>query len=923
MDSREIRRLWTRFFEDRGHKRIPSASLVPAGDPTLLFTSAGMVPFKPYMMGLAQPPAPRLLSIQKCFRTSDIEEVGNERNHTFFEMLGNFSIGDYFKPEVIPWAWELLTSPQPAGLGLTKERIWATIYQDDEEAFDLWRKVGIPASRIARFGEKENYWFAGPVGPCGPNSEINYDFGADLGCLRPDCRPNCENPLPAGSGTCDRFLELWNLVFMTLYQAEDGSRTPLPQKNVDTGAGLERWPVPLLWEGGVDWRGRPKQWKSRPTNYDTDLFQPLVAKVSELAGRSYEEAAGPEKRAMRIVAEHARAATFLLAEGVTPSNDGRGYVLRRLIRRATTFGQGLNQGRQFLDATAAAVIDGMAAEHELLAQRREFVLLSLRGEESRFFETLWLGRAQLAEFMKEQPDRQIEGRRVFYLWDTHGFPPELTLELLGQEGFSVADPEGFERELEAQRERSRSATHFEGDAARLQTYARLGLEATQFVGYDTIKSFSSVSAVLVDGEVLPAVDAAASDGKRVEVVLSQTPFYAEGGGQVGDRGEICWPGGLPAGQAGCFYVEDTQAVGEGGVIAHIGRMVNGRLSVGDPVEAIVDEALRADTMRNHTATHLLHAALRQVLGPHVRQAGSLVAPDRLRFDFTHLAAVKPEEIEAVEQVANRAVRQDLPVHADFERYEDALKGGALAFFGDKYAETVRVVGICHADGDHPETLERCFSKELCGGTHCHSSGEVGAIVITGETSIGAGMRRIEAVTGRAAIRRIRHQEETLAGLSATLHAPPEELSSRVEALYEEMESLRKRVQTLERQNARDEAGSVAAGAKQMGGVAVVVARVNAPNADFLRDLGDGLKARLGSAVILLGADIGGRPAFLAMATPDVAKRLPAGDLVRVASQTAGGGGGGRPELAQGGGTDAAKLDQALEAALRLAQERLS
>lgn len=911
MDSREIRKLFTGFFAERGHRQVPSSSLIPPPEEkTLLFTTAGMVQMKPYFMGLAEPPARRLTSIQKSFRTTDIEEVGDGWHCTFFEMLGNFSVGDYFKAEVIPWAWELLTTPQPRGLGLDKSRLWATVFREDDEAFDLWRKVGLPAEKIVRYGEKENYWFMGAVGPCGPNTEINYDFGAEFGCRRPDCHPNCDNPMPDLGGTCNRFIELWNLVFMTLFQAEDGTRTPLPQQNVDTGAGLERWPMPLLWEGGVDWQGKPKRWQGPTTIYDSDLFQPVLHRVGELCGRSYYEADPADQRSMRVLAEHARAATFLIADGVTPANDGRGYVLRRLVRRAATFGRRLKSGQTYFVAAGESVIENMKDEHPLLAEQREFILRVLRSEEERFFETLERGSAQLEEFKRESTSRRVVGKQVFYLWDTHGFPPELTLELLREDGYEIEDLEAFEKELEAQRARSRAAARFEGDAERIQTYAELGLPPTRFVGYDLTHGTGKVQAIIVDGRAVDGIDASDSQGVRLEVVLDITPFYAEGGGQVGDTGEICWPGG------GCFVVEDTQAVGDGGVIAHIGRLVGGRLSVGQEVEANVDEERRADTMRNHTATHILHAALRHVLGPHVRQAGSLVAPDRLRFDFTHLEALKPEQIAEVERLANQVVRANIPVSVEYQSYEEALAGGALAFFGEKYAERVRVVGICDIHG--PD----CFSKELCGGTHCHTSGEVGSIIITGESSIGAGMRRIEAVSGRGATEHARRQEELIASLSSALKSPPAELIARVRALQDEVEALTKRIQALERRAARDESAAIADAAVQVDGVSVLAARVNAPNQDFLRDLGDGLKSKLGSAVILLGADIGGRPVFLAMSTPDVAKRVSAGELVRAASQTAGGGGGGRPELAQGGGTDVSKLDEALETGRRLAEEKL-
>jgi alanyl-tRNA synthetase len=918
MNNREIRQLFTSFFAERGHRHVPSSSLIPPPEErTLLFTNAGMNQMKPYFMGLATPPATRMTSIQKCFRTGDIEEVGDVRHLTFFEMLGNFSVGDYFKgdPEgregAIPWAWELLTAAQPKGLGLNRDCIWATIFLDDDEAFEIWRKVGLPAERIVRFGEKENYWFMGPVGPCGPNTEINYDFGPDQGCGRPDCAPNCENLMPDGSGPCDRFIEIWNLVFMTLFQAEDGSRRPLPQRNVDTGGGLERWLMPLLWEAKTDWQGRPKAWTRPPTLFDSDLFQPVIAKVSELAGMAYGEASVQEQRAMRVVADHARGATFLIGDGVTPSNEGRGYVLRRLIRRGTSFGQRLNPGSQFLEETAATVIEHMAAEHENLREQRDFILRTLRSEETRFFETLTTGRAQLEEFKRESDDMEVTGSRVFQLWDTYGFPPELTLELLSEDGYAVNDPETFERLMEEQRARSRAAGQFEADGERLQTYAELSLPHTEFVGYERTRTFAHVSAILIDGTtVVRTLTPALSTGHRVEIVLTQTSFYPEGGGQVGDRGEIVWP-------EGHFIVDDAQAVGEGGVIAHIGRLEAGSISAGDPVEARVNEDLRADTMRNHTATHVQHAALRQVLGSHVRQAGSLVTPERLRFDFTHLEALTADELRRVELLANKTVRENITVTVDYMSYEEALAAGALAFFGDKYADTVRVVGVCDLEAD------RCFSKELCGGTHVHASGDIGAIVITGEASIGAGLRRLEAVTGRVAAERARQNEETLSRLGLALQAAPSEVEPRVAALKDQVADLERSLRAIERRMARGESDAIADSATRVGETALIASRVGeVPNVDFLRDLGDGLKTRLGSAVILLAGTVEGKPSFLAMATPDVAKKCPAGDVVRVAAKEAGGGGGGRPELAQGGGTDVSKIDAALAAGKQLMEERL-
>jgi alanyl-tRNA synthetase len=865
---------------------------------------------KPYFMGLATAPATKLTSIQKVFRTSDIEEVGDNRHCTFFEMLGNFSVGDYFKAEVIPWAWELLTSSE--GMALAKDRIWASVFEEDDEAYELWRKVGLPPERIVRYPERDseghplNYWFMGPVGPCGPNTEIYYDFGPYDGWRQHDCDPQCDEP------DCRRFLELWNLVFMTLFQDEDGSRRPLPQRNVDTGAGFERWPVPLLWQQSVDWQGKPKQWKQPPTIFDTDVFQSVLARVGQLSETQYGLDAQKD-RSMRIVAEHARAATFLISDGVTPGNDGRGYVLRRLIRRGMFFGR---ETTSELHRVAEAVIDHMAGHYPELLENQKTIIRLLIDEEHRFNETIDRADTDLAaeiEALKARDERVFPGERAFYFDATLGFPIELLREVAHLAGLQV-DEAGFEAEMEKHRHISRAGAHFGADAERIQTYVELGLPATEFLGYEATRVFATVMAIVLDGtNAAQALTSETADGHKVEVVLSRTPFYAEGGGQIGDRGEIIWPDGR-------FVVEDTQSVGEGGLTAHTGRFESGALNVGDPVEARVDEALRADIMRNHTATHILHAALRQVLGLHVRQAGSLVTPDRLRFDFTHLEGLAPDEVREVEAIANRVVRENLPVHVEHKRYEEALADGALAFFGDKYANTVRVVGVCYPEHIHPLPVERCFSHELCGGTHVRASGDVGAIVITGETSIGAGLRRIEAVSGRAAIERLRAHEEALAGYSLILKTPHEEIGARIETLLEENDRLRKQVQALERRLAREASQNVAAG--EVNGTAVVSQRVEALSANALREVGDGLKARYQSAVLLLAAAIDGKPTFLAMATPDVAKRCPAGDIVRVVAAVAGGGGGGRPEVAQGGGTDVSKIDAALAAGQKLIEEKL-
>ncbi|MCH7836407.1 MAG: alanine--tRNA ligase, partial [Chloroflexi bacterium] len=683
MKSEEIREAFLRFFEERSHKRMPGAPLVPPGDPTLLFTSAGMVQFKPYFMGQAKPPHPRLATVQKCFRTSDIDSVGDASHLTFFEMLGNFSVGDYFKAEAIPWAWEFVTSKE--WLGLDSDRLWAAVYLDDDEAFDLWRQF-LPAQRIRRYGEEHNYWFSGEVGPCGPCSELHYDLGPQFGC-GPQCEPGHEE--------CDRFLEIWNLVFMSFF-CDGEKRDPLPSTNIDTGAGLERMTVASLFES--------KEWKDKsklPSVYNTDLFAPIIRRIEELSGKRYGRD-GVTDRAMRIVAEHARAVTFLIGDErtpVVPSNEERGYAVRRVLRRAVYFGRrylGLEQ--PFLIDIAETTIRGMSGAYPELKGQRKFVMDILAPEEHRFEETLSRGlemlEAALAEYGKT---KEVPGEAAFLLHDTYGFPLELTAEIARERGITV-DVAGFEAEMEKQRGRARAAGKGAETAAAAQAYAALGDIETAFRGYETLEIATTVLALLKqrrDGASAPsradlkggpyeAVETADAPAE-VELFLAETPFYPEGGGQVGDCGEIIGPNGRVA-------VEDTQTVAER-LIVHRGRVVEGRIAVGDAVTARVEPQHRQDTMRNHTGTHLLHAALRVVLGTHVRQSGSLVAPDHLRFDFTHTEPLTEEQIAEVQRLVNDKIRQDLPVETRQTSYDQAMSEGVLAFFGEKYGEEVRVVEV--------------------------------------------------------------------------------------------------------------------------------------------------------------------------------------------------------------------------------------
>jgi alanyl-tRNA synthetase len=896
-----------RFFEEREHKPIPSASLIPHGDPTLLFTTAGMVQFKPYFEGRAQPPAPRLCSVQKCFRTSDIDSVGDAGHLTFFEMLGNFSVGDYFKEGAIPWAWELVTKD----VGLPEDRLWAAVYRGDDEASDLWRKVGVPAARIKEYGEEDNYWFSGDVGPCGPCSEIYYDFGPTPGCRECEkgtCHPQVDCHDEHGVG---RFLELWNLVFMTFFQHEDGSRTPLPAKNIDTGAGLERWAAVL--QGGGE----------RMTVYETDLFRPIVAKVAELSELDVEQffqkgdhplrtvSQQHQLRGLRIMAEHARAAAFLIADGILPSNQGRGNVLRRIIRTAMYHAR-WGVSRELAEIARSAV-EVMGESYPTLKEQEELIVRVLQDEEQGF-QAIIDGSIRLEAHLSslfQKGQGIVPGDLVFYLQDTHGFPMELTREIARERGFDI-DEEGFEADMEAQRERARAAQQFGvGQEEKAEAYASLAHLQTRFVGYETLRHETTVAGIVVGAD---AVDSA-SEGDEAEIVLHETPFYAEAGGQVGDQGEIVWPNGR-------FLVEDTQFAAER-LIAHRGRVTEGRIAVNDDVVAKVDARKRADTMRNHTGTHLLHSALREVLGTHVRQAGSLVAPDRLRFDFTHMEALKPEELVAVQARVNEKIREDIPVETGQRSYDDAIASGALAFFGDKYAEDVRVVDVCEPE---PDEAESCFSRELCGGTHCRSTGQIGMLVIVREESIGAGVRRIEALTGRAADEYVREQQATLERVAKSLGAAPDEVEAKLASLQQELSAAEKRLQALERQAARREAEALVEQAErppEADGAAVIVSRVSATSPELLREMGDFLRDRLGSAVIALGAVVNDRPSFMVMATRDLTSRgLHAGDIVKGVAAVAGGGGGGRPDMAQAGGKDAAKLDDALAAGHKLIRERL-
>jgi len=873
----ELRQAFLSFFQERGHKIISSSSLVPHNDPTLLLTSAGMVQIKPYFLGLEVPPGPRLVSCQKCFRTTDIDLVGDNKHLTFFEMLGNFSVGDYFKKEAIFWAWEFVTNY----LKLPEEQLWVTVYLDDDEAFGYWRELDIPAEKILRFGEEDNFW--GPVGdsgPCGPCSEIHYDLGEESGCGRPECKPNCD---------CGRFSEIWNLVFTQYNQDQSGQRTPLPKPNIDTGMGLERTLAAI-------------HGKSSP--YETDLFSPLVDQIRRLCGKEYGRDANID-RAIRIVAEHSRGIAFLIADGVIPSNEGRGYVLRRILRRASLFGRKLELNDPFLNEIAEIVVSTMNHIYPELMANQSRIIEVIKAEEERFINTLDSGLNLVEKLIGEasaQGREELTGEEVFRLYDTYGFPPELTAEIASEKGLSI-NWEGFQVEMERQRERARAAHSFDETRivhviggiieGRATIEARGGVVPgpTKFVGCEMTTCTSEVRELRVKGELVET----ASHGDAFDIMLDKTPFYGEMGGQVGDTGEIL-------GSQGRFIVEDTIRPWPE-VTIHRGRVIEGYISLNDEVEAKVDSARRLDIARNHTTTHLLQAALRQIVDRRIEQKGSLVEPERFRFDFSHPAPITEEQLKEIQRQVNEWIRQNLKAEAKVLSYEEAIAEGAIALFEEKYGEEVRML----------EIGEPAMSKELCGGTHVRSTGEIGIFLITSESSIGTGLHRIEAVTGRKAESLIESRLAALQSTAREVEGSPEEVFSKVKALISELEAERRRALALERELSRKIADDLLGQVEQVSGVTVLAAKVPALTMPILREMGDILRDRLKSAVVVLATVYNGKPNFLAMVTPDlIARGFHAGSIIGQVAKVTGGGGGGKAGMAQAGGKDAAKLDEALK-----------
>lgn len=869
MKASEIRSKWLEFFAGKGHKIEPSASLVPHNDPSLLWINAGMAPLKPYFDGRVKPENPRLANSQKCIRTNDIENVGKtRRHHTFFEMLGNFSIGDYFKEEAITWAWEFLTGPQ--WIGFDPERLSVTVYPEDEEAYKLWNeKIGIPAERIVKL--EDNFWDIGE-GPCGPCTEIFYDRGDAYGDLSdPEMYPGGEN---------ERFLEVWNLVFSQFNHNKDGSYTPLPNKNIDTGAGLERFASILQ---NVD------------SNFDTDLFQPIIAKTAAMAGIEY-KAAEDSDVAMKVIADHIRTVAFAVADGVLPSNEGRGYVIRRLLRRAVRYGKLIGLDKPFMFGLVETVGEIMGSYYPDVVTKREFIEKVIHNEEERFHETLSDGLAILAEISGEAKAAGrtlISGTDAFKLYDTYGFPLDLTEDFAAEQGLSV-DREGFEAAMEEQRERARKARHESGSMKVQGGVLADFTTKTEFVGYNELEVNTTIVAIIADETF---VDTLAS-GKTGQIILEVTPFYAESGGQVSDQGII-------RGESGSAKVEGLFKAPHGQHVHQV-TVESGELRVGMSVTAAVDKEQRAQTVKNHTATHLLHKALKETLGEHVNQAGSLVEPQRLRFDFSHLGSISPEELAEIERRVNEQIWKALPVSTLLKPIDEAKAMGAMALFGEKYGDIVRVVKV----GD--------YSLELCGGCHVNNSAEIGLFKIVSESGIGSGVRRIEAVTGRGAYLFLDGQLDLLNQAAGLLKANVSDVPKRIEGLYQQLKELSRENESLQSKLSAIEAGELTSKVVSIGETRLLAAKVQAGSMEALRGLADELKAKLPDAVLVLGAPMDDKVNFVvAVPKEAVGRGLHAGKLVKEIAAVCGGGGGGRPDMAQAGGKDAGKLDEALKLAEQL------
>ena len=865
LSSNEIRSTFLRYFKDRGHEIVPSSPLVPANDPTLLFTNAGMVQFKDVFLGLDKRPYKRAVTSQRCVRAggkhNDLENVGyTARHHTFFEMLGNFSFGDYFKQVAIQYCWELLTEVY----GLPVERLWVTVYEEDQEAEDVWKKdIGVDPKRFSRCGLKDNFWSMGDSGPCGPCSEVFYDHGPEVDGGPPGS--------PDEDG--DRYIEIWNLVFMQFNRDADGTMTPLPKPSVDTGMGLERLAAVLQ---GVH------------SNYETDLFTALIERAAEITGTK-----DSSDKSLRVIADHIRSCAFLVVDGVVPSNEGRGYVLRRIIRRAIRHGHKLGVSEPFFFKLVESLETQMGEAYPELVERRPMVERILKQEEERFSETLDQGIGILEEAIEDLSAKEIPGDTVFMLYDTFGFPVDLTADIARERGLSV-DMKGFEKAMDGQRQRARAASQFEASGDK-----RLTVDGcSEFVGYDHLRKESRVIALFCDGA---PVDTLGPEDRGM-VVLESTPFYSEGGGQVGDRGDLSANGAR-------FEVEDTQRRGE--AVVHYGVMTDGEIRVGDKLLAKVDRQRRRATARNHSATHLLHAALRKVLGKHVMQKGSLVAPDRLRFDFSHFEPLSKEQLRQIEDLVNQWALQNDDAVTRVMPLEKARESGAIALFGEKYDDPVRVLSF----GE--------YSTELCGGTHVAKTGDLGLFKLTSETGVAAGVRRVEAVTGKGALHWVRDLEDRLGGVASALKSDRDSVMEKTSQLLQRNRELERELEQLKARSAASQGDDLAAQAEDVDGLKVLAAKLEGVDPKRLRETVDRLKNKLGSAAIVLATVQGDKVSLVAGVTADYVDRIAAGPLANFVAQQVGGRGGGRPDMAQAGGNDPSKIDQAIRSVPNWIKERLS
>ncbi len=870
MQSNQIREKFLSYFESKGHKRVRSSSLIPESDPTLFFTNAGMVQFKNIFLGQEKSSSPRATTSQKCMRVSgkhnDLENVGRtHRHHTFFEMLGNFSFGDYFKQGAIEFAWEFLIDE----MKLDKSKLWITVFREDDEAAEIWeKKIGIVPERIVRLDEKDNFWSMGEEGPCGPCSEIHFDQGPHVGCQKPECQVGCD---------CGRYMEIWNLVFMQFNRSLGGEMTPLPKPSVDTGMGLER--LASVAQGVF-------------SNYDSDLFTPIIRAIEKKIGKSY----GQDENtniSIRVLADHIRACVFLIGDGVQPSNEGRGYVLRRILRRAIRHGRLLGMREPFFYQLADVVIDQMHGAYPELKKHQHFIQSVIQAEETRFLETLEKGLEMIQAEISLQRKKQsqcIPGEVVFKLYDTFGFPVDLIQNIAEEENFSV-DMEGFENAMLDQKETARKSWKGSGQERVATVYQELAQKgfATQFLGYETLKTSAKVIALIRNGELVKDV----REGEEIQLIAEKTPFYGESGGQVGDRGWILDPH---------FKMEVKDALRPvANLVAHVGLVKKGSIKVGDEVKLEVDSCHRLPTRINHTATHLLHAALRQVLGEHVRQAGSLVAPERLRFDFSHFEPITDENLEQIESIVNEKIREDFIVQKSEMAYDEALKKGAMALFGEKYGDLVRVLTI------------DTFSTELCGGTHADRTGEIGFFKIVQESSIAAGIRRIEAVTGAAALAYCRKLEKNLKQLSYQLKVGVDQIPQRIEKLTEQTKKFEKEIAQLKSKLLSGGGGEdLLKGMREKQGVRLLATQIEMSSVNDLRDLSDQVIHKLGKGIALVGGVQDGKVTLILRVAKDLIPQFKAGELIKPLAALIGGSGGGRPDMAQAGGSSPEKMQEVFE-----------